>query len=465
MPLDIGPIHVIGIGGIGMSAIADILHNLGYKVQGSDEVNNANVVRLRKRGIPIFVGHRDENLANAELVVISTAIKQDNCEYLLALKKGVPVIQRAEMLAELMRFRQTIAIAGTHGKSTTTSLIAALLDMGGFDPTVVNGGIINAYSSNTRMGSSNWMIVEADESDGTFLHLPVDVAVLTSIDPEHLDYYGTIENMRQAFYKFVEKVSFYGFAVMCLDDPEVKFLVSHVRNRRVITYGSDLEADVRYLNYRIDGFCSFFDIIVQDSKNGVKELKNLVFPMIGQHNVLNAVAAVAVAHECSVSYEAILQGLASFRGVHRRLTHIGSWNGIEIFDDYAHHPVEIMAVLKALRAIARGKVIAIVQPHRYSRLSHLLYDFSVCFSDADIVALAPVYTAGEEERDGINTEALIIGIRRAGHNQVHYIGGQEDVAPFIRKIANFGDYIIFMGAGNITQWAYALPHELEFRSK
>ncbi|HMF66061.1 MAG TPA: UDP-N-acetylmuramate--L-alanine ligase, partial [Phyllobacterium sp.] len=396
MPLNIGLVHFIGIGGIGMSGIAEVLHNLGYKVQGSDQADSANVQRLREKGIVIFVGHKAENVGDAEVVVVSTAIKKSNPELIAAREKLLPVVRRAEMLAELMRFRKAVAIGGTHGKTTTTSMVATLLDAGNLDPTVINGGIINAYGTNARMGEGDWMVVEADESDGTFLKLPADVAVVTNIDPEHLDHYGTFDRVREAFRQFVENVPFYGFGVMCLDHPEVQSLVSRIEDRRVITYGENPQADVRFVNLVVDGAASRFDVHIAKRKTGeITEITGLRLPMPGRHNVSNATAAIAVALELGISAEDIKKGLSSFGGVKRRFTRTGSWNGVEIFDDYGHHPVEIKAVLRAARDSAKGRVIAVVQPHRYTRLASLFDEFAACFNDADTVILAPVYAAGE----------------------------------------------------------------------
>ncbi|MBI0003848.1 UDP-N-acetylmuramate--L-alanine ligase [Bartonella sp. M0177] len=461
MPLSIGLIHFVGIGGIGMSGIAEVLHNLGYKVQGSDQADNANVERLRSHGIKIHVGHSADNLGQAEVVVVSTAIHKNNPEYIAAKERHLPIVRRAEMLAELMRFKQAVAIGGTHGKTTTTSLIGTLLEAGNMDPTVINGGIVNAYGTNARMGEGDWMVVEADESDGTFLKLPADVAVVTNIDPEHLDHYGTFEAEREAYLQFVENVPFYGFGVMCLDHPEVQALVSRIDDRRVITYGSNPQADVRFLNHHMEGPKSHFDVVIRSRKTGaVIEMKNLVLPMPGRHNVLNATAAIAVAHELGVSDDAIIKGLAGFGGVKRRFTHTGSWNGVEIFDDYGHHPVEIKAVLKAARESVKGRVIAIAQPHRYTRLHNLFDEFATCFNDADTILVAPVYPAGEDPIEGVNSKALVDRIKTAGHRDARYIADPKEIAPIVRKIAKPGDYVVFLGAGNITQWAYALPNEL-----
>ncbi|AGF74715.1 UDP-N-acetylmuramate--L-alanine ligase [Bartonella australis AUST/NH1] len=466
MPLNIGLIHFVGIGGIGMSGIAEVLHNLGYKIQGSDQANNANIERLRDKGINIYVGHKAENLGAAEVVVISTAIKKTNSEYIAAKKRHLPIVKRAEMLAELMRFRQTIAVGGTHGKTTTTSMVAALLDAGHFDPTVINGGIINTYGTNARMGSGNWMVVEADESDGTFLKLPADIAIVTNIDSEHLDHYGNFDTLCGAFRKFVENVPFYGFSVMCVDHPEVQALADRIDDRWVVTYGANPRADVRFLNLSIEGRKMHFDVLICSRKTGTKvELKNLVLPMLGQHNVSNATAAIAVAHELGISNESIRKGLAEFGGVKRRFTQTGSWRGIEIFDDYGHHPVEIKAVLHSARESAKGRVIAIVQPHRFSRLRDLFDDFVCCFNDADTVMIAPVYAAGEGPIAGFNSKELVKHIQMTNHSDVHLINSLEDVVSFVAASAKAGDYLVFFGAGSITQWAYALPNQLAIFDK
>ncbi|MBB6464551.1 UDP-N-acetylmuramate--L-alanine ligase [Aminobacter carboxidus] len=461
MPQTIGLVHFIGIGGIGMSGIAEVLHNLGYKVQGSDQSESANVQRLRDKGIECFVGHKAENLGDAEVIVVSTAIKKTNPELKAAREKLLPVVRRAEMLAELMRFRNAVAIGGTHGKTTTTSMVATLLDAGGLDPTVINGGIINAYGTNARMGEGEWMVVEADESDGTFLKLPADVAVVTNIDPEHLDHYGTFDKVREAFRQFVENVPFYGFGVMCTDHPEVQALVSHIEDRRVITYGENAQADVRFTNHRMDGAVSVFDVVIRNRKSASSTtIEGLRLPMPGRHNVSNATAAIAVATELGITPEAVKRGLLSFGGVKRRFTHTGTWNGVEVFDDYGHHPVEIKAVLSAAREATKGRVIAIAQPHRFTRLRDLFDDFAACFNDADTVMIAPVYNAGEDPIDGINSETLTARIRTGGHRDARYIDGPAAVVPIVRELAKPGDFVVYLGAGNITQWAYALPGEL-----
>jgi UDP-N-acetylmuramate--alanine ligase len=462
LPQTIGVVHFIGIGGIGMSGIAEVLHNLGYRVQGSDQAEGANLERLRAKGIACFVGHKAENLGEAEVIVVSTAIKKSNPELAAAREKLLPIVRRAEMLAELMRFRQAVAIGGTHGKTTTTSMVATLLEAGGLDPTVINGGIINAYGTNARMGDGEWMVVEADESDGTFLKLPADVAVVTNIDPEHLDHYGSFDRVRDAFRQFVENVPFYGFGVMCIDHPEVQALVSRIEDRRVVTYGENPQADVRFENVSMSGGAAHFDVTIRSRKTGdEKRIAGLKLPMPGRHNVSNATAAIAVANELGISSEAIAKGLSAFGGVKRRFTPTGTWNGVRIFDDYGHHPVEIRAVLKAARESCDGKVFCIAQPHRFTRLRDLFDDFAACFNEADTVMVAPVYSAGEDPISGINSDTLVERIRAGGHRDARLIAGPSDIAPAIRAAAKPGDFVVFLGAGNITQWAYALPKELE----
>jgi UDP-N-acetylmuramate--alanine ligase len=461
MPESIGLVHFVGIGGIGMSGIAEALDNLGYRVQGSDLGEGSNVERLRGKGIEVFIGHRAENVGEAEVVVASSAIPRDNPERVAARERHIPIVRRAEMLAELMRFGNAIAIGGTHGKTTTTSMVGALLDAGGLDPTVINGGIINAYGTNARMGNGDWMVVEADESDGTFLKLPADVAVVTNIDPEHLDHYGSFDKVREAYVHFVENVPFYGFGVLCLDHPEVQALAARITDRRIITYGGNIHADIRFHNVRTEGARNRFDVMIRERKSGgVSEIRDLELPMPGLHNVSNACAAIAVAHELRIGAEAIRAGLASFGGVKRRFTRTGSWNGAEIFDDYGHHPVEIKAVLAAARASAPGRVIAIKQPHRYTRLSSLFEDFCTCFNDADTVLVAPVYPAGEQPIPGIDAAALVAGLKSTGHRDARVVADPSEIAPIVAGIAGPGDFVLFLGAGNITKWAYALPKEL-----
>ena len=462
MPQDIGPVHFVGIGGIGMSGIAEVLKTLGYEVQGSDMAENANVQRLRGNGIEVKVGHSAENLGNAEVLVVSSAIKRDNPELIAARERLIPVVRRAEMLAELMRFKQSIAIGGTHGKTTTTSMVAALLDSGHLDPTVINGGIINAYGTNARMGEGDWMVVEADESDGTFVKLPADIAVVTNIDPEHLDHYGDFAGVQAAFRQFVENVPFYGFAVMCLDHPEVQTLVGTIEDRRIVTYGTNPQADVRFTDVSMDGGKSVFSVTIRDRRSGAEtDLKNLVLPMPGLHNVSNATAAIAVAAQLGVNAEDITRGISAFSGVKRRFTHTGTVGGVQIFDDYGHHPVEIRAVLHAARESTKDKVIAVVQPHRYTRLQSLFDDFCNCFNDADEVIVAPVYAAGEQPIAGATHTDLVSGMKTRGHRAVQALEGPDQLAGLVNEIAEPGDFVICLGAGNITQWAYALPGELE----
>jgi UDP-N-acetylmuramate--alanine ligase len=461
LPQDIGPIHFVGIGGIGMSGIAEVLMNLGYTVQGSDASDSANVKRLRDKGARISVGHSAAALGDAEVVVVSTAIRRDNPELTAARAQRLPVVRRAEMLAELMRLKRCVAIGGTHGKTTTTSLVAALVDAGGFDPTVINGGIINAYGTNARLGAGDWMVVEADESDGTFLKLPADVAIVTNVDPEHLDHFKTFEAVQDAFRAFVENVPFYGFAVMCTDHPVVQLLVGQITDRRVITYGENLQADVRLADLDHADGCSRFSVVFRDrAGETTHEIKSLTLPMPGRHNALNATAAIAVARELGISDDMIRKALESFGGVRRRFTRTGEWNGVAIIDDYGHHPVEIAAVLLAARESSKGQVIAVMQPHRYTRLASLFEQFSTCFNDADTVIVAHVYPAGEAPIAGADRDSLVQGLRAHGHRQVIPLDGPQDLARMVARLARPGDIVVCLGAGNITQWAYALPGEL-----
>jgi UDP-N-acetylmuramate--alanine ligase len=466
LPRDIGPVHFVGIGGIGMSGIAEVLVNLGYMVQGSDQSESANVKRLRDLGVLVAIGHAAENLGGAKVVVVSSAIRRDNPELVVARARRLPVVRRAEMLAELMRLKSCVAIAGTHGKTTTTSMVAALLDAGGFDPTVINGGIINAYGTNARLGAGDWMVVEADESDGTFLKLPADVAVVTNVDPEHLDHFHTFDAVQDAFRAFVDNVPFYGFSVMCTDHPVVQSLVGRIEDRRVVTYGANPQADVRLVDLSHAGGTSVFTILFRDrTGQAVHELKNLALPMPGRHNALNATAAVAVARELGVGDDVIRNALANFEGVRRRFTRTGIWNGVTIVDDYGHHPVEIAAVLRAARESTKGQVIAVMQPHRYTRLHTLFEQFCTCFNDADAVIVANVYTAGEAPIAGADRDALVQGLRTHGHRRVIALDGPEQLAGLIADMVQAGDYVVCLGAGSITQWAYALPGELAALTK
>jgi UDP-N-acetylmuramate--alanine ligase len=462
LPREIGPIHFVGIGGIGMSGIAEVLMNLGYSVQGSDASDNANVKRLRDKGAKVSIGHKAENLDGAEVLVVSSAIKRDNPELVAARAKRLPVVRRAEMLAELMRLKSCVAVAGTHGKTTTTSLVAALLDAGNFDPTVINGGIINAYGTNARLGAGDWMVVEADESDGTFLKLPADIAIVTNIDAEHLDHFKTFAAVQDAFRDFIENVPFYGFAVMCTDHPIVQRVVGRIEDRRIVTYGENPQADVRLTNLSNAAGRQTFTVLFRDrGGKTVHTLSDLTLPMPGRHNALNATSAVAVAHELKIPDDAIRTALAGFGGVKRRFTRAGEWNGVTIIDDYGHHPVEIAAVLKAARESTTQQVIAVVQPHRYTRLQSLFEPFSTCFNDADAVVVAEVYPAGEAPIEGVDRDHLVTAIRARGHRQVVPLPGQPQLAGIVKGLAKPGDYVVLLGAGNITQWAYALEGELK----
>jgi UDP-N-acetylmuramate--alanine ligase len=460
---DIGTIHFIGIGGIGMSGIAEVMHNLGYKVQGSDVAEGYVIDGLRKRGITVMIGHKAENLGDAAVVVTSTAIKRGNPEVELALEKRVPVVRRAEMLAELMRLKSTVAIAGTHGKTTTTSMVAALLDAGGIDPTVINGGIINSYGSNARLGASDWMVVEADESDGSFLRLDGTLAVVTNIDPEHLDHYGSFDAIKDAFVEFVENVPFYGAAFLCIDHPEVQAIIPRVRDRRLVTYGFSAQADLRGENVTPIPGGNRFDVTIRDRDGNSRKLSNITLPMPGRHNVSNAIAAIGVALELGISDDIISSGFEKFGGVKRRFTKVGEVDGATIIDDYGHHPVEIRAVLAAAREGVAGRVIAVVQPHRFTRLRDLMSDFQTAFNDADMVYVAPVYPAGEAPIDGVDAAALVTGLKQRGHRAAQTIDGADALADALHGVIQQGDMVICLGAGDITKWAAGLAGALEER--
>ena len=461
LPLDIGLIHFVGIGGIGMSGIAEILHNLGYRVQGSDQAENANVKRLRGLGISVAIGHSAENLADAEVVVVSSAVKPDNPEVTAARARLLPVVRRAEMLGELMRLKWAVAVGGTHGKTTTTSLVAALLDAAGFDPTVINGGIINNYGTNARLGAGDWMVVEADESDGTFVKLPATVAIVTNMDPEHLDFYGSVEAMNRAYEDFVKNIPFYGFAALCIDHPVVQSMIPRVSDRRVVTYGMSPQADVRAVEVEIGNGGAVYDVIITDRiRETTRTISRLHLPMFGAHNVQNSLAAIAVANEMGIADEVVRRGLAGFGGVKRRFTKTGEAGGVTVIDDYGHHPVEIAAVLRAARATCAGKVIAVVQPHRYSRLANLFEEFCTCFNDADHVLVAEVYPAGERPIAGIDGGALVEGLRTHGHRNARPLPDPAALPGLVAELAAPGDMVVCLGAGSITNWAHALPEEL-----
>lgn len=466
MPRDIGPFHIVGIGGIGMSAIAEVMHDRGYVVRGSDLKAGANVKRLQAKGIDCLIGHNAGNIDGAGFVVLSSAIRLGNPEYDAALERGIPVIRRAAMLAELMRECEAVSVTGTHGKTTTTSLIAELLDTAKLDPTVISGGIIENWRSNARIGEGDWMVVEADESDGTFTMLPTRIGVVTNIDPEHMDFWHSLEALHGAFKAFFDNIPFYGVVIAGLDHPIVREMIAALRREesgnRVLTYGVADDADLRLANYRMEEGVGAFDAeLGAKVPGGARVLEGLRLPMPGEYNALNALAALAVALEIGIPDDRIRATLAAFGGVNRRFTLTGNWNGVPIYDDYAHHPVEIAAVLKAARGATDGKVIAIVQPHRYTRLKNLFGDFCTCFSDADAVIVTPVYSAGEKPIDGIDRDALIEGLKRQGRDNVLPSDGADGLAATVAQLAQPGDLVIGMGAGTITDWAHALPDELE----
>ena len=469
VPTDIGMIHFVGIGGIGMSGIAEVMHNLGYKVQGSDIAEGYVIDGLRKLGIKVMIGHSAENLGEAAVVVTSTAVKKGNPERDAALERRIPLVRRAEMLAELMRLKNTVAVAGTHGKTTTTSMVAAMLDHGGIDPTVINGGIINSYGSNARMGASDWMVVEADESDGSFLRLDGTIAVVTNIDPEHLDHYGDFDKIKDAFVEFVENVPFYGAAIMCLDHPEVQAILPKIRDRRIITYGFSAQADVRGENVTPFAGSNRFDVIVRERDGTQRTIAGVELPMPGRHNVQNALAAIAVGLEMGMSDDSVRSGFSKFAGVKRRFTKVGEIRvdgGIAtVIDDYGHHPVEIRAVLSAAREGATGRVIAIAQPHRFTRLRDHMEEFQQAFNDADIVFISPVYTAGEAPIEGVDSDALVAGLKRRGHRSASIISNANELADRLAGIVQADDMVICLGAGDITKWAAGLATAVEAARK
>ncbi|MEI9852075.1 MAG: UDP-N-acetylmuramate--L-alanine ligase [Sphingomonas sp.] len=458
---DIGTIHFVGIGGIGMSGIAEVMHNLGYRVQGSDVAEGYVIEGLRARGIAVTIGHAADNLGDAAVVVVSTAIVRTNPEVECAYERRIPVVRRAEMLAELMRLKSTVAVAGTHGKTTTTSMIAALLDAGGIDPTVINGGIINSYGSNARLGDSEWMVVEADESDGSFLRLDGTIAVVTNIDPEHLDHYGDFDRVKSAFVEFVENVPFYGAALLCLDHPEVQAIIPRVRDRRIVTYGFAASADVRGINVTPVAGGNHFDATIRQRDGSTRTIEGIELPMPGRHNVQNALAAIGVALELGIPDATIGKGFARFKGVKRRFTKVGETGGVTIIDDYGHHPVEIRAVLSAARESSPGRVIAVMQPHRYSRLGNLMEDFAQAFNDADMVYITPVYPAGEAPVEGVSGEVLVEGIKRRGHRAAAAVADAPALAHALAATAEPGDVVVCLGAGDITRWAASLAGAIE----
>ena len=458
LPVDVGPIHFVGIGGIGMSGIAEVLLNHGYTVQGSDLKASKITERLEGMGAKIFVGQAAQNLAGAEVIVISSAIKPGNPELDEARRLGLPVVRRAEMLAELMRLKSNVAVAGTHGKTTTTTMVATLLDAGGVDPTVINGGIIHAYGSNARVGTSDWMVVEADESDGTFNRLPATIAIVTNIDPEHMEHWGTEEALHQGFYEFVSGIPFYGLAICCTDDPDVQALVGKITDRRVVTYGFNAQADVRAINLRYENGAAKFDVALQAEDLVVE---GCTLPMPGDHNVSNALSAIAVARHLGMKGDEIREALAGFKGVNRRFTRVGEVNGVTIIDDYGHHPTEIAAVLKAARQATEGRVIAVHQPHRYTRLSHHFEEFCACFNEADVVGIAEVFAAGEDPIEGAGHEDLVAGLIRHGHRHARTVLSEADLERLVREQTQPGDMVVCLGAGTISAWANGLPKRLQ----
>ena len=454
LPLNLGPIHFIGIGGIGMSGIAEILVNLGYSVQGSDIKKTHITERLSTLSVKIFYDHDKENVSNCSVVVISSAIKKENIELSFAKQLGIPIVSRAEMLAELMRMKLNIVVAGSHGKTTTTSLVASIAEAGNLDPTVINGGVIKAYGSNARLGEGDWMVVEADESDGSFNKLPVTIAIVTNIDKEHLDYYGSFPNLKQAFERFISSVPFYGIAICCIDDKNVAKVISHVKDRKIITYGFSENADITIRNISVDEKGTRFDL---DDKITNIYLRDFHLPMIGQHNALNACAAILAASNLSIPLKFIKDALGKFEGVARRFTRIGFFNGATIIDDYAHHPAEIKAVISAAKEIAKRRIIVVHQPHRFSRLKSLFTDFSKCFRDADIVGITPVFAAGEPQISGFDSKTLINSVTRSGMQKVEYVENEASFSKFLRNNCNKGDIFLTLGAGSITSWVNNLP--------
>ena len=465
-PDQAGLFHIVGIGGIGMSAIAEVMHTRGYRVQGSDLKDGANLERLRARGIPCLIGHDPANVDGAAHLVISSAVKAGNPEFEAAKERGLPIIRRAEMLAELMRPCATVSITGTHGKTTTTSLIAELFQGADLDPTVIAGGIINAWGTNARIGKGEWMVVEADESDGTFLKLPTQIGVITNIDPEHMDFWPSPEALHQAFHQFIDAIPFYGLVVACIDHPVVRELLAKLggaaNGRRTLTYGVARDADIRLANLRPDHNRITFDADLGPAvKGGARKLEDLTLPVLGHYNALNALGALAAATEAGIGDEAIRAGLADFSGVKRRFTRVGEWQGIAVYDDYAHHPVEIAAVLRAARIGGNGRIIAVMQPHRYTRLQALFNEFSACLDDADVVVVTPVYSAGEAPIPGIDRDELASGLLRHGHPNVLTVEDEENLVQTVASVAQPGDLVVGLGAGTITDWINALPSKLE----
>ena len=460
-PLDCGVIHFVGIGGIGMSGIAEILHGMGYAVQGSDVAESANVQRLRAMGMAVVIGHGADNLGDARVLVVSTAIKADNPELVEARRRRLPIVRRADMLGEIMRLHPSVAVAGTHGKTTTTAIVAALFDAAGLEPTVINGGIINAYGTNARLGQGEWMVVEADESDGSFLRLPATIGIVTNIDPEHMEFWGSFDAVRQGFRDFIERLPFYGLAVLCIDHPEVQALIGRIVDRQIRTYGFSAQADIRATEPVSNAKGSTFDVFIRDPATGLtRRFVDLHLALPGYHNVQNALAAIAIADQLGMEEAVVRRALAGLGGVKRRFTVTGEVDGVTIVDDYGHHPVEILAVLKAARQATKGRVIAVHQPHRYSRLSNLFEDFCACFNEADIVAISEVYSAGEDPIPGASRDDLVAGLTTHGHRDARAIKSEDDLADLVRAEARPGDMVVCLGAGTISAWANGLPAKL-----
>ena len=462
LPLTIGTVHFIGVGGIGMSGIAEVMHNLGYRVQGSDIAEGATVRRLRALGIPIFRGHGVETMSEAAAVVVSSAVPDDNIEVTAARERLIPVVRRAEMLAELMRLKWSVAIAGTHGKTTTTSIVAAMLDGAGLDPTVINGGVINAYGANARLGAGEWMVVEADESDGSFVKLPATAAVVTNIDREHMEFYGDFDAVRRAYRSFVENIPFYGIAALCIDHPEVQALIGRIEDRRIVTYGMSPQAEIRAINLVSNALGSTYDVVITDRVHGrMRTMEGIRLPMLGAHNVQNSLAAIAIGREMGLGDEVIRPALADFKGVERRFTKVGVAGGVTVIDDYGHHPVEIAAVLRAARSAYDKRIVAVVQPHRYTRLRDLFEAFCSCFNDADTVVVADVHAAGEEPIEGMDRDSLVEGLWCHGHRHVLPLDSPDALPALVGTLVEPGDLVVCLGAGSITQWAHELPDALD----
>jgi UDP-N-acetylmuramate--alanine ligase len=450
-------IHFVGIGGIGMSGIAELLLNLNYDVSGSDLRGTATTDRLAGLGGTVYKGHRAEQIQGADVVVVSSAVSPDNPEVARARAENIPVIPRAEMLAELMRMKYGIAVAGSHGKTTTTSLIATVLAEGGMDPTMVIGGRLNSLGSNARLGGGDFLVAEADESDGSFLMLSPTVAVVTNIDPEHLDHYKDMQNLKEAFLRFVSEVPFYGLVVLCMDHPNVCGLLPQVRKRHA-TYGLSRQADFRAQDIRREGWETRFRVVRQEEDLGEIRLR-----MPGLHNVSNALAAVVVGHELDLDFSVVKKGLEDFEGIQRRLQIKGKQGGIVVVDDYAHHPAEIRATLDAARRGWDKRILAVFQPHRYTRTQLCFEEFLGAFHDADSVIVSDIYAAGEKELMGVHAKRLAEGIRKQGHKEVHYIQGFPEIVSNLSEVCHEGDMVLTLGAGDVYRVGEMLLEDLKSR--